>query len=38
MAWQPHIKGIKVPAIAHVALDAGSTGVTCAIQGRGKLG
>jgi D-serine deaminase-like pyridoxal phosphate-dependent protein len=30
VAWRPHIKGIKVPAIAHMALDAGAIGVTCA--------
>ncbi len=30
VAWRPHTKGIKVPAIAHVALDAGAIGVTCA--------
>ena len=31
--WRPHIKGIKVPAIAHKLLAAGAIGVTC-----GKLG
>jgi D-serine deaminase-like pyridoxal phosphate-dependent protein len=30
VAWRPHIKGIKVPAIAHKLLDAGAVGVTCA--------
>ena len=30
VAWRPHTKGIKVPAIAHMALDAGAIGVTCA--------
>lgn len=28
--WRPHIKGIGVPAIAHLALKAGAIGVTCA--------
>jgi D-serine deaminase-like pyridoxal phosphate-dependent protein len=30
VAWRPHIKGNKVPAIAHRLLDAGAIGVTCA--------
>lgn len=30
VAWRPHIKGIKVPAIAHQLLEAGAIGVTCA--------
>jgi D-serine deaminase-like pyridoxal phosphate-dependent protein len=28
--WRPHIKGQKVPAIAHKLLGAGAIGVTCA--------
>jgi D-serine deaminase-like pyridoxal phosphate-dependent protein len=28
--WRPHVKGIKVPAIAHQMLAAGALGVTCA--------
>jgi len=28
--WRPHVKGIKVPAIAHMAIAAGAIGVTCA--------
>ncbi|MCY4146869.1 MAG: alanine racemase [Chloroflexi bacterium] len=28
--WRPHIKGIRVPAIAQKALEAGAIGVTCA--------
>lgn len=28
--WRPHIKGIRVPAIAQKAMDAGAIGVTCA--------
>lgn len=30
VAWRPHTKGIKVPAIAHKMLAAGAIGVTCA--------
>ncbi len=28
--WRPHVKAIKAPAIAHMMLDAGAMGVTCA--------
>ena len=28
--WRPHMKGIRVPAIAQKALDVGAIGVTCA--------
>ena len=28
--WRPHTKGIKIPAIAHKAINAGAIGVTCA--------
>lgn len=30
IAWRPHTKGIKVPAIARKAVAAGAIGVTCA--------
>jgi D-serine deaminase-like pyridoxal phosphate-dependent protein len=30
VAWRPHTKGIKVPALAHRLLAAGALGVTCA--------
>jgi D-serine deaminase-like pyridoxal phosphate-dependent protein len=30
IAWRPHTKGIKVPAIAHKLVKAGAIGVTCA--------
>jgi D-serine deaminase-like pyridoxal phosphate-dependent protein len=30
VAWRPHTKGIKVPAIAHMLLRAGAIGITCA--------
>jgi len=35
--WRPHIKGIKVPAIAHKALKAGAIGVTCAKLGEAEV-
>ncbi len=28
--WRPHMKGVRVPAIAHKAIAAGAIGVTCA--------
>lgn len=30
VGWRPHIKGIKIPAIARKAINAGALGVTCA--------
>jgi D-serine deaminase-like pyridoxal phosphate-dependent protein len=30
ISWRPHMKGHKVPAIAHLELKAGAIGVTCA--------
>lgn len=35
--WRPHIKGIKVPAIAHRLLAAGAIGVTCAKLGEAEV-
>jgi D-serine deaminase-like pyridoxal phosphate-dependent protein len=35
--WRPHIKGIKVPAIAHKLLAAGAIGVTCAKLGEAEV-
>jgi D-serine deaminase-like pyridoxal phosphate-dependent protein len=35
--WRPHIKGIKVPAIAHKAIAAGAIGVTCAKLGEAEV-
>lgn len=35
-AWRPHIKGLKVAAIAHKALAAGAIGVTCAKLGEAE--
>jgi D-serine deaminase-like pyridoxal phosphate-dependent protein len=37
VAWRPHIKGIKVPAIAHMAIGAGAIGVTCAKLGEAEV-
>ncbi len=28
--WRPHIKGVKIPALAHMMIAAGAIGVTCA--------
>jgi len=36
VGWRPHVKGIKVPAIAHLALAAGAIGVTCAKVGEAE--
>jgi D-serine deaminase-like pyridoxal phosphate-dependent protein len=30
VAWRPHTKGIKIPAIAHKLIASGAIGVTCA--------
>jgi len=35
--WRPHIKGIKIPAIAHKLVDAGGVGVTCAKLGEAEV-
>ncbi len=35
--WRPHMKGIKVPAIAHKALAAGAIGITCAKLGEAEV-
>ncbi|UCH24657.1 MAG: DSD1 family PLP-dependent enzyme [Trueperaceae bacterium] len=37
VAWRPHTKGLKVPAIAHKALRAGAIGVTCAKLGEAEV-
>lgn len=40
--WRPHMKGIRIPGIAHKALAAGAIGVTCATlkeaEGMAKAG
>ncbi|MSS70922.1 MAG: DSD1 family PLP-dependent enzyme [Candidatus Latescibacteria bacterium] len=35
--WRPHTKGIKTPAIAHMLLRAGASGVTCAKLGEAEV-
>lgn len=35
--WRPHVKGIKVPAIAHKVLKAGAIGLTCAKLGEAEV-
>jgi D-serine deaminase-like pyridoxal phosphate-dependent protein len=37
VAWRPHTKGIKTPAIAHKLLAAGAIGVTCAKLGEAEV-
>ena len=35
--WRPHVKGIKIPAIAHQAIASGAIGVTCAKLGEAEV-
>jgi D-serine deaminase-like pyridoxal phosphate-dependent protein len=35
--WRPHVKGIKVPAIAQQAVAAGAIGLTCAKVGEAEM-
>lgn len=35
--WRPHTKGMKTPALAHMLLDAGASGVTCAKLGEAEV-
>ncbi len=35
--WRPHIKGIKTPAIAHMLLEVGAVGMTCAKLGEAEV-
>ncbi len=35
--WRPHTKGVKVPAIAHMELKAGASGITCAKLGEAEV-
>lgn len=35
--WRPHVKGIKVPALAHRLVAAGAIGVTCAKLGEAEI-
>jgi D-serine deaminase-like pyridoxal phosphate-dependent protein len=37
VGWRPHTKGLKVPAIAQMLLDAGALGVTCAKVGEAEV-
>ena len=37
VAWRPHIKGLRVPAVALKTLDAGAIGVTCATVGEAEI-
>ncbi|MFB3040413.1 MAG: DSD1 family PLP-dependent enzyme [Candidatus Poribacteria bacterium] len=35
--WRPHTKGMKTPALAHMLLDAGAHGITCAKLGEAEV-
>lgn len=35
--WRPHTKGIKSPALAHMLLEAGASGITCAKLGEAEV-
>ncbi|GIW04122.1 MAG: hypothetical protein KatS3mg059_0742 [Thermomicrobiales bacterium] len=37
VAWRPHAKGHKCPAIAHKQLVAGAIGITCAKLGEAEV-
>ena len=37
VGWRPHTKGLKIPALAHKALQAGAHGVTCAKLGEAEV-
>src|SRR5437773_1328862 len=37
VGWRPHIKGVKVPAVAHLELRAGAHGITCAKLGEAEV-
>lgn len=37
VAWRPHTKGIKTPAIAHMLIRAGAIGITCAKVGEAEV-
>ncbi|HKW49932.1 MAG TPA: hypothetical protein VJN70_20910, partial [Gemmatimonadaceae bacterium] len=37
VAWRPHTKGQKVPAIAHKLLAAGAIGITCQKLGEAEV-
>ncbi len=37
VAWRPHTKAIKVPAVVRMLLDAGASGVTCAKLGEAEV-
>ncbi|NLE59919.1 MAG: DSD1 family PLP-dependent enzyme [Planctomycetes bacterium] len=35
--WRPHTKGMKIPAVAHMLIDAGAVGITCAKLGEAEV-
>ena len=37
VCWRPHTKAMKTPALAHMLLEAGASGVTCAKLGEAEV-
>ncbi|MCB1716236.1 MAG: DSD1 family PLP-dependent enzyme, partial [Candidatus Competibacteraceae bacterium] len=37
VAWRPHSKAMKTPALAHMCLQAGAIGITCAKLGEAEV-
>ncbi|MCZ6636554.1 MAG: DSD1 family PLP-dependent enzyme [bacterium] len=37
VGWRPHTKGMKTPALAHMLLNAGAHGITCAKLGEAEV-
>ncbi len=37
VGWRPHTKGMKTPALAHMLLEAGAHGITCAKLGEAEV-
>jgi D-serine deaminase-like pyridoxal phosphate-dependent protein len=37
VSWRPHIKGIKIPIVAHKLIDAGAIGIACAKLGEAEV-
>jgi len=35
--WRPHTKGMKTPALAHMLIEAGASGITCAKLGEAEV-
>lgn len=37
VGWRPHAKGHKIPALAHLQMEAGALGITCAKLGEAEV-